>query len=74
MPELLDEDAAASSLFGHNCGLPFTDSLGVLQTRQLSWPELLPTYNLSLASLMPAIPPSPSVISDLRRCLPPISC
>jgi hypothetical protein len=74
MPELLNEDAAASSLFGHSFGLPFTDSLGVLQTRQLSWPELLPAYNPSLAYLMPAIPPSPSVISDLRQCLLPISC
>jgi hypothetical protein len=74
MPELLDEDAAAASLFGHSFGLPFTDSLGILQTRQLSWPELLPAYNSSLASLMPAATPSLSVISDLRRYLPPITC
>ncbi len=74
MPELLDDTAAASSLFGHSFGLPFTDSFGVLQTRQLSWPELLPAYSPALAALVPNVNPSPSVIADLRRCLPPTSC
>lgn len=45
VPKLLNDSAAAFSLFGHSFGLPFTNSFGVLQTRQLSWPELLPTYS-----------------------------
>jgi hypothetical protein len=74
MPELLDDAAARVSIFGHSFGLPFTDSLGVLQTRQLSWPELLPAYSPALATLTPPIHPTASVIADLRRCLPPVFC
>jgi hypothetical protein len=74
MPELLDDTAAASSLFGHSFGIPFSDSLGVLHTRQLSWPELLPGYSLALATMSPLPPPCTSLLADLRRCLPPVAC
>jgi len=74
MPELLDGPASATSLFGHSFGIPFTDSLGVLQTRQLSWNELLPAYSSTLAALRPSPLPTESIIADLRRCLPPNYC
>jgi hypothetical protein len=51
MPELLDDATAGISLFGHSFGLPFTDMLGILQTCQLSWAELLPAYSSALATL-----------------------
>ncbi len=74
MPELLDDAAAGTSIFGHSFGLPFTDSLGILQTRQLRWSELLPAYSPPLAALRPAPLPTASLIADLRRCLPPALC
>ena len=74
MPELVHDSAADTSLFGHSFGIPFTDSLGVLQTRQLSWDELLPAYSPALAALRPSPLPSESLIGDLRRCLPPRVC
>jgi hypothetical protein len=67
MSELLDDIAAASSLFGNSFGLPFTNSLGNLQTRQMSWPEMMPAYRPLLAQLSPAVLPTAALIADLRR-------
>jgi hypothetical protein len=74
MPEHLDDASAQTSLFGHSFGIPFTDSLGVLQTHQLSWPELLPAYSQHLALLRPCPSPTAPLIADMRCCLPPASC
>jgi hypothetical protein len=74
MPELLDDAAAATSLFGHSFGIPFTDSLGVLQTRQLRWVEILPAYCPTLAALSPPVQPTFSLLADLRRSLAPLTC
>ena len=74
MPELVHDSAATTSLFGHSFGIPFTDSLGVLQTRQLSWAELLPAYSPALAALRPLPTATAPLIADLRRCLPPAYC
>jgi hypothetical protein len=74
MPDLLDDTTAQTSIFGHSFGIPFTDSLGVLQTRQLRWAELLPAHSHSLAALWPVPLPTASLIADLRRCLPPAFC
>ena len=54
MPELVDVSASQTSLFGHSFGIPFTDLLGILQPRQLSWPEFLPAYSPALANLRPS--------------------
>ena len=74
MPELLDAPASTTSLFGHSFGIPFTDSLGVLQTRQLSWTEVIPAYSPTLAALRPSPLPTEPLIAELRRCLPPAYC
>jgi hypothetical protein len=74
MPELLDATASQTSIFGYSFGIPFTDSLGILQTRQLSWLELLPAYSPALAALRPTPLPTEPLIADLRRCLPPAYC
>ena len=74
MPEPFDSPAACkTSIFGHGFGLPFTNSIGILQTLQLScWLKLLTAYSPVLAALRPSPLPSGFLITDLRPCLPPL--